>query len=72
MEQKNLCDVEGCGNPAARSFSQEEVAKLASKLGLPLQSSGKRVHLCEKHYKQVKKELKKQKKIEKLRHGLPF
>ncbi|MEM3465485.1 MAG: hypothetical protein QXW47_11685 [Candidatus Jordarchaeales archaeon] len=72
MKQTHSCSVEGCGNPAARSFSQEEIAKIMPKVGLSLQSSGKKIYLCEKHYKQVKKELKKQKKLEKIRHGLPF
>lgn len=72
MKQGHSCSVEGCGSPAARSFSQKEIAEPASKAGLSLPSSGKRVYLCEKHYKQVKKELKKQKRAEKLRHGLPF
>lgn len=72
MRQTRSCSIEGCGSLAARSFSQEEIAKITPKVGLPLQPGGKKVYLCEKHYKQFKKELKKQKKLEKLRHGLPF
>ncbi|MEM1718020.1 MAG: hypothetical protein QXX87_01180 [Candidatus Jordarchaeales archaeon] len=69
---KRSCSVAGCESPAARSLPQDEVAGVAPKAGFSLSSSGRRVYLCEKHYKQVKKELKKQKKLEKLRQGLPF
>ncbi len=72
MKQGRSCSVEGCNNPAARSFPQSEIAKLSSKVGFTLSTTGRRVYLCEKHYKQVKKELKKSRKLEKLRQGLPF
>lgn len=53
--EAEICDVEGCGNPAERSFNIRQV----SKSSLNLKSGDLRqVHLCKQHYKEFKKDTK--------------
>ena len=66
------CSVASCGEKPKRSFSLKSVQSAVSKAGLQIEGNPRRIHLCEKHYKAIKKELKKERKTEKLRHGLPF
>ncbi|MEM3404035.1 MAG: hypothetical protein QXJ17_05850 [Nitrososphaeria archaeon] len=54
------CMVEGCKNTAERSLSLEQTSK--SKLKVSGQS--RRVYLCHEHYKQWKKETKKEREFE--------
>ncbi|MHA1594755.1 MAG: hypothetical protein ACTSXJ_07100 [Candidatus Baldrarchaeia archaeon] len=67
------CGVAGCENIAERSISVEKIKGIIDDIGLKFsQSDARRVYLCEKHYKDVKKILKKKKLTEKWRLGLPF
>lgn len=56
------CSVSGCSQPAVKSVPLEK----ASRAGLSV-SGSRRAYLCEQHYKELKKRLKKEKRIEKWR-----
>ncbi|MEK6920090.1 MAG: hypothetical protein AABX62_03485 [Thermoproteota archaeon] len=56
------CTVTGCSENAIRSISPEDI----SKAGLKVSSQG-RGYLCKNHYKELKKKLRKDKKIERWR-----
>ena len=58
------CSVAGCDEDAVRSVS---VAK-AKSAGLNVE--GRRFYLCKEHYKEYKKGSKKERQIEKWRHGV--
>ena len=58
------CSVQGCGNPAVKSVSLDKAAKA----GLKVSGTGRRAYLCKEHYKQLKKALKREKRIEKWRY----
>jgi hypothetical protein len=58
------CSVVGCDEEAVRSVS---VAK-AKSAGLNVE--GRRSYLCKEHYKEYKKGSKKERQIEKWRHGV--
>ncbi|MGQ9721396.1 MAG: hypothetical protein ACUVXA_08755 [Candidatus Jordarchaeum sp.] len=66
------CSIASCGEKVKRSFSSKSVEAAVQKAGLQIEGSPKRIHLCDKHYKAIKKELKKERKAERMRHGLPF
>ncbi|MEM3526248.1 MAG: hypothetical protein QXV37_02435 [Candidatus Jordarchaeaceae archaeon] len=66
------CSIVSCGETVKRSFSPKNVEAIVKKVGLQIEGNPKRIHLCEKHYKAIKKELKKERKTERMRHGLPF
>ena len=56
------CTVTGCSENAIRSISPEDIFKA----GLKVSSLG-RGYLCKNHYKELKKKLRKDKKIERWR-----
>jgi len=56
------CDIQNCTKPAERSVSAEN----AKSAGLKYAEGLKRVHLCKEHYRQFKKETKKDRVIESL------
>jgi hypothetical protein len=58
------CTVAGCEEEAARSVS---VLK-AKAAGLDVE--GRRAYLCKEHYKEYKKGSKKDRRIERWRHGV--
>ena len=66
------CSVASCGEKVKRSFSKKSVEAVVKKVGLQIEGDPKRIQLCDKHYKAIKKELKKERKTERMRHGLPF
>jgi len=67
------CSVVGCNDRAIQSVSIDKVQEAAQAIGLKFDArKSRRIYLCEKHYKEVKKYLKKTKKLEKWKHGLPF
>ena len=59
-----VCSVNNCDEEAVRSVNPEK-AKAAG-----LDVEGKRVYVCNEHYKVFKKGTKKGDQIEKWRHGL--
>lgn len=56
------CTVTSCGQDAVRSISMEKITEA----GLSV-SSGRRGYLCKSHYKELKKRLRRDKKLEKWR-----
>jgi hypothetical protein len=66
------CSIVGCTEPASRSLSKDSTSQPLSDSGLRVKDRGNRVYLCEKHYKPVKKQLKKARKTELLRLEKPF
>jgi hypothetical protein len=61
VEKGIRCSVEGCDEKAERSLGKEKIS------GLKLKAGTSRIYLCKKHYKEYKKETKKERDIEKLR-----
>lgn len=57
------CSVAGCGNPAVRSIATLKATAAGLKVG-----SRKRAYLCKEHYKEYRKETKKDKMLEKWRY----
>jgi len=67
------CSVIGCSGKAMHSLSIDKIQEAVRAIGLKLDiRTSRRIYLCEKHYKEIKKQLKKTKKVEKWKHGLPF
>ena len=66
------CNIAGCTEAAERSLSRDNLNRPLSEAGLQVKGVGNRVYLCEKHYKSVKKQLKKARKEELLRLEKPF
>jgi hypothetical protein len=66
------CSVALCGEKAKRSFSSQSVEAAVRKAGLQIGGNPKRIQLCDKHYRAIKKELKREKKTDRMRQGLPF
>jgi uncharacterized pyridoxamine 5'-phosphate oxidase family protein len=56
------CSVTGCDKPAVRSISQDKAQ--AAELNIETE---RRVYVCSDHWKEIKKKLKKEKRIEKWR-----
>ncbi len=59
-----ICSVIDCNNEAIRSLGRDKFS--ASDLKL---KEGRRVYLCEHHYKVWKKETKKMRELDRLRYG---
>jgi len=59
------CSVSGCDKQAIRSVSTEK----ANAAGLNIDNI-RRAYLCEGHYKELKKKLKEERKVEKWRWGV--
>jgi thymidine kinase len=66
IEKGVKCNVSGCGREAARSISVDKVKSA----GLNVGSAEKRAYLCKEHYKEYKKKTKKDKTLDKWRHGV--
>jgi len=60
------CTVSGCGNDAIRSLPSDKVMAAGLKIG-----ETRRAYLCREHYKEFKKATKKDRTLEKWRHGTP-
>ena len=60
------CSVTGCKNDAVRSLPVDKVKSAGLKVG-----DVRRAYLCKEHYKEFKKETKKDRVLEKWRHGVP-
>ena len=62
------CGVVGCSERAVHSVSFED-AKILLEEGVKLREEGRRVYLCESHYKLFKKMRRKIERLEKWRLG---
>jgi len=60
------CTVTGCNNDAVRSLPYDKVVAAGLKIG-----ESRRAYLCREHYKEFKKETKKDRTLEKWRYGVP-
>jgi hypothetical protein len=56
------CSVKGCSGEAVRSLSKAKISKSVLEV-----SGERRIYLCREHYKQWKKDAKKQEDMERLR-----
>jgi hypothetical protein len=65
IDKGEKCNVSGCGKEAVRSISADKVRAAGMNVG-----SEKRAYLCKEHYKEYKKKSKKDKTIDKWRHGI--
>jgi hypothetical protein len=64
------CSVEGCTEPAARSFAADKVTVAFRTASLSLKAGRtRRAYLCDKHYKVFKKQQRTEKKVEKWRYS---
>ena len=62
------CSIKGCEEKSNRSFSIEKVQNALSKAGLEIDpGSGRRVVLCQLHYRKIKKYLKQDTQVERMR-----
>jgi hypothetical protein len=58
------CSVTGCANSAERSISRDQVGKSNLRV-----SGERRAFLCHDHYKEWKKETKKDRELDRARFG---
>ncbi len=63
VAQAHKCDIEGCKEEATRSVSRKKVDK--AEMSVSGEVSGS-VHLCKKHYKELKKKTKTDRTYERL------
>ncbi len=68
---KKNCDVEGCSNESKKTVSKEKAGAAIKEAGLNLSVKDKvtKAHLCSDHYRKIKKKLKKDREIDRLRWG---
>ena len=69
--KKKACDVENCSNLTKKTVSREKAGAAIKQANLILDVRDKvnKVHLCANHYRKIKKQLKKDREIERLRWG---
>jgi len=60
------CSISGCDKEAKRSISAAKVKSSGLKIG----EAERRAYLCKEHYKEYKKKIKNEKKVEQWRHKL--
>ena len=68
---KKNCNVEGCSNESKKTVSKEKAGAAIKEAGLNLSVKDKvtKAHLCSDHYRKIKKKLKKDREIDRLRWG---
>ena len=71
MQTKKQCDVEGCTKESKKTVSREKAGTAIKQANLTLSLRDKitKAHLCADHYRQIKKKLKKDREVERLRWG---
>ncbi len=69
--KKKACDVENCSNLTKKTVSREKAGAAIKQADIILDVRDKvnKVHLCANHYRKIKKQLKKDREIERLRWG---
>ena len=60
--EPEVCAVEGCGQPAARSLSAKKVKQVLP--DLKLGDVGRRAHLCRTHYRAFRKKTKEERDLD--------
>ena len=55
------CDVSGCDEDSVKTVGKKKVENVFS-----VEGRGSKVHLCKKHYKEYKKETKKDRELERV------
>ncbi|MFX0084509.1 MAG: hypothetical protein ACFFAU_02445 [Candidatus Hodarchaeota archaeon] len=70
--KKKNCDVEECTKESKRTVSREKAGTALKEVGLNISIREKKtkIHLCGDHYRNIKKKLKKDREIERLRWGM--
>jgi hypothetical protein len=63
-KDEHNCNIKGCDKPAERSISVDA----ATEVGMEVEESARRAHLCKDHYKDYKKRSKTERKIGTLGH----
>jgi len=66
IDKGEKCSVNSCSNVAERSISADKVKAAGLKIG----NNDNRAYLCKEHYKEYKKKSKKDKILDKWRHGV--
>lgn len=63
------CNIENCENESERTLGKQKLAKALLEEGLKLDLRPKvtKAKICKPHYKRLKKHIKKQDKLERLR-----
>ncbi len=71
MVIKKTRDVEGCSKDSKRTVSREKAGMAIKEAGLNLGIKDKvtKAHLCADHYRKIKKRLKKDREIDRIRWG---
>ncbi len=71
VKQGTVCSVNGCDEKATRSYAANKARESLQSAGATFEDSrARRVYLCQKHYKLLKKQTKKDKKVDKWRYGV--
>jgi hypothetical protein len=70
--KKKYCDVEDCTKESKKTVSREKAGTALKEVGLDISLREKKtkIHLCAEHYRSIKKKLKKDREIERLRWGM--
>ena len=70
VKQGTVCSVKGCDEKATRSFAADKTREALQSAGAAFEDErARRLYLCQKHYKMLKKQSKTDKKVEKWRYG---
>ena len=71
MVSKKSCDVEACSKDSKKTVSRQKAGVAIKEAGLNLNVRDKvtKIHLCADHYRKIKKKLKKDREIDRLRWG---
>ena len=71
MSSKKTCNIENCEKESKKTVSREKAGAALKDAGLSLALRDKvqKIHLCSDHYRKIKKKLKKDREIDRLRWG---
>ena len=71
VAKKKHCDVENCENDSKKTVSREKAGAALKQAGIEISIREKKtkIHLCAEHYRKIKKKMKKDREIERLRWG---
>jgi len=71
VAKKKYCDIENCEKDSKKTVSREKAGTALKDAGLEVSIRDKKtkIHLCADHYRKIKKKLKKDREIDRLRWG---